>query len=149
LASPRAIVKVVAVGDQLETGDLIQFVNTFAVNDHAQVAFSAYGKGQQPLGIFLASPVPPQISSVAIKTKRGRPRLIVDGTGLITNDSTIEINGTTLGDIAYPEAFKQAGGTTTRLVSTDSRLGQILIAGQQAQVSVNNPLTATQSAPFS
>lgn len=60
---------------------------------------------------------------------------------MITNDTVIEINGVPLDAIDYPSDFREDGGFTTRLVSRDSRLEQLLSPGQAIQVTVFNSLT--------
>ncbi len=149
LASPSAIVKVVAVGDQLPTGETIRVIDTFALNDLGQVAFFAYGKKDKtkPLGVYLATPPAPAIASIKLKSKKGSLQLRVNGNAMITNDTVIEINGVPLGAIDYPSDFREDGGTTTQLVSRDSRLEQLIPSGQTVQVMVYNSLTNLRSAP--
>lgn len=64
---------------------------------------------------------------------------------MITNDTVIEINGVPLDAIDYPSDFREDGGFTTRLVSRDSRLEQLLSPGQAIQVTVFNSLTNLRS----
>ncbi|MGH9763889.1 MAG: hypothetical protein ACREDR_42965 [Blastocatellia bacterium] len=142
------MLKVAAAGDNLDTGEIIKFINSFALNDHGQVAFTAYGTGHQPLGLFLATPAQPSITSAKLKTKGGVLQLVLDGANFITNDSVIQVNGTALQNLKYPVAFQQAGGTITRLVSKDPNLSQLLQAGQMVQITVINSLTAQTSAGF-
>jgi len=136
LASPRAAIKVVAVGDQLPTGETIRVIDTFALNDLGQVAFFAYGKKNKtnPLGVFVATPVKPSITSIKLKHKKGTLQLRVNGHAMITNDTVIEINGVPLDVIDYPSDFRVDGGFTTRVVSRDPRLEQMLSPGQMAQM---------------
>ena len=151
LASSKASIKVVAVGDQLPTGETIRVIDTFALNDLGQVAFFAYGKknGTKPLGVYLATPVSPRISSIKLKQKTGGFQLRVNGAGMITNDTVVEIDGIALGALDYPMDYREDGGTITRVVSRDSRLAQLLQPGQTVQVSVYNPLTNLRSAAVS
>jgi hypothetical protein len=148
LASTKAIVKVVAVGDRLPTGEKIRQIDTFALNDFGQVAFFAYGRKdkEKPLGVFLASPAAPEITSVKLKRKKGVLELRVNGSAMITNDTVIEINGIALEQISYPADYQENGGTTTRVVSRDARLEQLIQPGQTAQVTVFNSLTNLRSA---
>ncbi|HSB09663.1 MAG TPA: hypothetical protein VLM38_09275 [Blastocatellia bacterium] len=148
LASPRASIKVVAVGDQLPTGETIRVIDTFALNDLGQVAFFAYGKknGTKPLGVYLATPVPPRITSIKLKQKAGGFQLRVNGTGMITNDTVVETNGIALGALDYPIDYREDGGTITRVVSRDPRLAQLLQPGQTVLVTAYNPLTNLRSA---
>jgi hypothetical protein len=147
LASPRAILKVVAVGDRLPTGEKIRAIDTFALNDLGQVAFFAYGtKGKtKPLGVYAASPLAPTISKIKLKRKSSGLELRVNGNGMITNDTVIEINGVALQDLSYPLDFQENGGTTTRVVSRDRRLEQLMEPGQTVQVTVFNSLTNLRS----
>jgi hypothetical protein len=147
LASPKAIVKVVAIGDQIATGETIRVIDTFALNDLGQVAFFAYGKKDKtkPLGVYVATPVSPQIKKIKLKSKRGVLELRVNGNAMITNDTVIEINGVPLGAIDYPSDFREDGGFTTRVVSRDPRLEQLISSGQTVQVTVFNSLTNRRS----
>ena len=144
LASPQAIVKVVAVGDRVEGGRIAD-IDTYATNDLGEVAFVALDKRRRPLGIFKAAPVMPGIQSVRLRRKHGAPELLVDGVALITNDSVIEINGVGLGALDYPTDYREDGGTTTRIVSRDLRLGELLQPGQTVQVTIYNALTNQHS----
>ncbi|MEW6212265.1 MAG: choice-of-anchor tandem repeat NxxGxxAF-containing protein, partial [Acidobacteriota bacterium] len=104
LASPQAIVKVAAIGDALPTGGKIKSITSFALNDFNQVAFYAEVKNG-PKGVFLATPLAPEIRKIKLKRKRGRLELRVDGTAMITGDTVIEINGVALDEISYPQEF--------------------------------------------
>jgi hypothetical protein len=149
MASTKAIIKVVAVGDRLPTGEKIRAIDTFALNDLGQVAFFAYGTKAKtkPLGVYAASPLPPTISKIKLKHKSSSLELRVNGNGMITNDTVIEINGTALQDLSYPLDFQENGGTTTRVVSRDARLEQLIPEGQAIQVTVYNSLTNLRGAP--
>jgi hypothetical protein len=151
LASPKAILKVVAVGDRLPTGEKIRSINSFALNNLGQVAFFANGSASilnpNPLGVFLATPNPPQITSVKLKQKKNVLQLRVNGTSMITNDTVIEINGVALNAIDYPSDFRENGGTITQVVSRDARLEQMMPSGQTVQVTVYNSLTNLRSVP--
>lgn len=72
-----------------------------------------------------------------------------NGKPMITNDTVIEINGVPLGAIDYPSDFREDGGFTTRVISRDARLEQLIAAGQTVQVTVFNSLTNLRSAPMS
>jgi hypothetical protein len=145
LASPQAIIKVAAIGDNLPTGGKIKEITSFALNDFGQVAFYAEVKNG-PKGIFLATPLAPEIRKIKLKRKRGRLELRVDGSAMITNDTVIEINGVALDEMSYPESFRENGGTTRRTVSRDSRLEELIPEGQSVQVAVFNRLTRLRSA---
>jgi hypothetical protein len=149
LASPTAILKVVGVGDRLPSGEKIREIFTFSLNNLGQVAFFAYGQTGEnmPLGVYLATPIPPAITSAKIKDKAAGIQLIINGQGFITNDSIIQINGQRV-KTEYPADFQESGGTTTRLISRDPQLAQLLPVGQSIQVTVINPLTARQSETF-
>ena len=149
LASPSAMVKVVAVGDLLPTGETIRVIDTFALNDLGQVAFFAYGKKDKtkPLGVYLATPPAPAITSIRLKSKKGSLQLRVNGNAMITSDTVIEINGVVLTAIDYPSDFQEDGGFTTRVVSRDARLEQLIPEGQTVQMTVFNSLTNLRSAP--
>lgn len=156
LASETAIVKVAAVGDLLPTDQKIGDILTFALNDKGQVAFFAYGKLKDPrgintnvLGLFIATPDVPKMKSVKLKRKGGGLDLRVTGKAMITNDTVIEINGVALNALEYPHDFHEEGGFTTRVISRDARLEQLIPAGQTVQVTVFNSLTNLRSAPFS
>ena len=45
LASPKAMVKVVAIGDRLPTGEKLPGVSAFATNNLGQIAFFAHSNG--------------------------------------------------------------------------------------------------------
>ena len=147
LASPKAILKVVAIGDMLPTGEEVREINSFALNDLNQVAFFAGGKkgGKDPIGLYVATPAQPEIKSIKLKRKQGSLELRVNGKAMIANDTIIEINGVALGELSYPAEFKQDGGTTTRVVSRDARLEQLIAPGQSVQVIIYNPLTNLRS----
>ena len=149
LASPRAMVKAVAVGDQLPTGETIRVIDTLTLNDLGQVAFFAYGKKDKtkPLGVYVATPLAPSIMSIKLKHKNGGFQLRVNGKAMITNDTVIEINGVRLDAIDYPSDFRENGGFTARVVSRDPRLDQLLQPGQTVQVTVFNSLTNLRSNP--
>jgi hypothetical protein len=150
MASPNAIVKIVAVGDTLPTGETIGEINSYSLNEAGQVAFVAYRRPGElgPLGLWVASPVPPSIRKAKVKMKGGTPVLVVNGSGFITNDSVIEINGTALGMTDYPADFQENGGTTTRVVSSDPRIAELIPPGSTVQVTVLNRLTGLASTPF-
>jgi hypothetical protein len=148
LASPRAIIKVVGVGD-LINGEKIARIDTFALNDLGQIAFFALDKNNKTLGVFKAAPVAPLIESLKLKHRRAALELRVTGNAMITNDTVIEINGVPLGAIGYPSDSRQDGGTTTRVISRDAHLEQLIAAGQTVQVTVFNSLTNLRSAPMS
>jgi len=61
----------------------------------------------------------------------------------------IEINGMALGGLSYPTEFQENGGTTTRVISRDPRLEQMMQSGQPVQVTVFNSLTNLRSAVVS
>lgn len=156
LASSRAMVKVVAIGDVLANGDRVggfrplnfpRYVPAIALNDQGEIAFPAYNEKGVFLGIFRAAAVTPVIKSVKLKRKRGVMELRVTGTGFIANDAEIRINGVSLGELSYPDAFQQDGGTTARVVSRDRRLGELLPPGETVEVRVHNPLTVKLSEP--
>jgi hypothetical protein len=146
LASPNAILKVVAVGDKLPAGGRVRDITSFALNDFSQVAFYAEADNG-PKGIYLATPLPPLIKKVKLKHRSTGPEMIIKGSGFITNDSLIEINGVAMTRMSYPESFRQNGGTTTRVVSRDFRLDELIRAGGSVEVRVLNPLTNLRSAP--
>lgn len=151
LASPKAVLKVVGIGDRLPTGEKIRSINSFALNNLGQVAFFANGSANafytMPLGVFLATPVAPTITAIKLKHKKsGLLMLCVDGNGLITNDTVIEVNGLPLGELSYPTEFQENGGTTTRVMSRDSQIEQMMQSGQPLQVTVFNSLTNLRSA---
>lgn len=152
LASPRAIVKVVGIGDRLPTGEKIRSINSFSLNNLGQVAFFANGSASilnpNPLGVYLATPVAPQITSIKLKHKKGSLQLRVNGSAMITNDTVVEINGVPLNAIDYPLAFREDGGTTTQVVSRDAMLQQLIPEGQTVQVTLFNSLTNLRSAPM-
>lgn len=145
LASPRAIIKVVAVGD-LINGEKIARIDTFALNDLGQIAFFALDKHNKTLGVFKAAPVAPLIESLKLKHRRGALELRVTGNAMITNDTVIEINGVALSAIDYPSDFWEDGGFTTRVVSRDGQLEQLIPSGQTVRVTVYNSLTNLRSA---
>jgi hypothetical protein len=116
------------------------------LNDFGQVAFVADGKHGRAFGVYIATPVGPQIESVKLKQKQGSLELRVNGTGFITKDTVIEINGETLVSMSYPADFQEDGGTTRRVVSRDRRLEDLLPAGQTVEVTVYNSLTNLRSA---
>jgi hypothetical protein len=66
---------------------------------------------------------------------------------MITNDTVIEVNGVPLGALDYPSDFRVDGGFTTRVVSRDPRLDQLIQEGQTVQVTVSNSLTNLRSTP--
>lgn len=96
----------------------------------------------------MATPVAPAITSIKLKRKRGTLELRVNGNAMITNDTVIEINGAPVDAIDYPSDFRVNGGFTTRVVSRDARLEQLIPAGQTVQLRVFNPLTNLRSIPF-
>ena len=153
LASSRAVLKVAGIGDRLQTGEKIRGINSFALNNLGQVAFFANGSASilnpDPLGVYLATPNPPQITSIKLKEKKAGFQLRVNGNAMITNDTVIEINGVPLNTINYPADSREEGGTTTQVVSRDPRLAQLITDGQAVQVVAFNPLTNLRSAPVS
>jgi hypothetical protein len=150
MASPTAILKIVAVGDVLPSGETIGEINTYSLNEAGQVAFVAYRRAGEigPLGLWVASPARPSIRATRLKMKASGPMLVVNGSGFITNDSVIEINGTPLGVTYYPSDFQENAGTTTRIVSNDPRIRELVPPGSTVQVTVLNPLTGLASAAF-
>jgi hypothetical protein len=148
LASTKAILKVAALGDEIAPGVVMKGLGRFSLNDLGQVAFLPYGdkRFREPLGLYLASPRTPEIKSVKLKRKKGGLELRVNGSAMITNDTIIEINGTPITDLSYPEDFRESGGTITRVTSRDARLEQLIPEGQSVQVTVFNSLTNLRSA---
>ena len=146
LASATAVVKVVAVGDVLPSGQTVRSTYRFAFNDRGQIAFVADGK-KNSIGAFLVTPVAPKIKTIQLKRVAGALELRIGGAALITNDTIIEINGVTLAALDYPATYREDGGTTTRVVSHDPRLGELLLPGRAAEVTVYNPLTNQRSNP--
>jgi hypothetical protein len=138
MASPTAMLKIVAVGDILPNGETIGEINTYSLNEAGQVAFVAYRKEGElgPLGLWVASPVAPSIRKAKLKMKSDGPALMVNGSGFITNDSVIEISGVALNVTDYPSDFQENGGTTTRIVSTDPRIQELVPPGSTVQVTV-------------
>ena len=151
LASPKAIVKVVGIGDRLPTGEKIRSINSFSLNNLGQVAFFANGSASilnpKPLGVYLATPAAPSISSIKVKHKPAGLQLRVNGNAMIPGDTVIEINGIPVGAIDYPADSKQDGGFTTQVISRDPQLEQLMAEGQTVQVTVFNSLTNLRSAP--
>jgi hypothetical protein len=147
LASSKAMLKIAATGDEIAPGAIPKKLGSFAINDLGQVAFLAYGdkRFREPLGLFLASPRTPEIGSIKLKRKKRGLELRVNGSAMITNDTTIEINGTPLGDLSYPEGFREDGGTTTRVVSRYPRLDQLIQQGESVEITVFNSLTNLRS----
>jgi hypothetical protein len=143
MASPTAILKIVAVGDILPSGETIGEIITYSLNEAGQVAFVAYRRPGElgPLGLWVASPVAPTIRKAKLKVKEGGPILMVNGSGFITNDSVIEINGAALGNTDYPTDFQENGGTTTRIVSSDPAILDLVSPGSTVRVTVRNRLT--------
>jgi hypothetical protein len=91
--------------------------------------------------------VAPEIRSIKLKSKKGSLQLRVNGNAMIINDTVIEINGVPIGAIDYPSEFREDGGATTRVVSRDSRLEQLIPSGQTVQVTVYNSLRNLGSTP--
>jgi hypothetical protein len=151
LASPNALLKVIATGDQLSSGETLRLIDSFALNDHGQIAFFAYGRKdhRKPLGVFLATPHAPQITKIKFKRKNGSLQLSVNGNAMITNDTLIEIDGAPLEALDYPAGFREDGGTTMQVISRDMQLEQRLPVGRSVQVTVYNPLTNQRSSPKS
>jgi hypothetical protein len=157
LASPTAMVKVVAIGDVLPNGDRLAGFSSsdlpddipgFAMNDESNLAFSAYKQNGVLVGIFLATPARPTIQSVRLKREDRTPKLLVTGGGFIANDGEIRINGKLLKELSYPDEFLESGGTTTRIVSRDPLLEELLVAGTPVEIEVHNRLTGKLSEPF-
>jgi hypothetical protein len=136
------MVKVVAAGDALPTGETVREVTGYALNNAGQVAFTSSLQGA-----YLATPVVPAITRVRVKEGTKGLQLQVDGTGFITNDTVIEVDGVALDAMQYPEGAREVGGTTRRVRGKDARLGELIGPGQEVQVSVVNPLTGQRSAP--
>jgi hypothetical protein len=149
LASTKAIVKVAAVGDRLPTGEKIKGIDAFSLNNLGQVAFFAHFNDSEfdAIGLYLATPTTPALNAIQAKGPAESPKLIIEGQNFITNDSTILINGQPVAT-TYPTGFQQNGGTTTRLISQDPQLAQLLPPGQSVQITVTNSLTARQSTPM-
>jgi hypothetical protein len=149
MASPAAIVKIVAVGDVLPSGDQIGEIDTYSLNENGEVAFFAYKQPgeKKALGVYKASPVAPSIRSVRLKHRATGVQLKVTGAGFIINDAVVEIDGQQLGAITYPSADAAGGGTTKKLLSDDPALAQ-LPAGKAVSVTVFNPLTGLRSGAF-
>jgi hypothetical protein len=149
MASPAAIVKIVAVGDVLPSGDQIGEIDTYSLNENGEVAFFAYKQPgeKKALGVYKASPVAPSIRSVRLKHRATGVQLKVTGAGFIINDAVVEIDGQPLGAITYPSADPAGGGTTKKLLSDDPALAQIP-TGKVVSVTVFNPLTGLRSGAF-
>lgn len=150
MGSPTAIVKVVAVGDILPNGEKIGEIDTYSLNEAGQVAFFAYRKKGKigPLGVWVASPVTPSINGAKLRIKSGVTTLVIKGSGFITNDSVIQVNGKQVSNMIYPADFQQNGGTITRLISTDPMLDELIPTGTTVQVTVVNKLTGLISGSF-
>ena len=146
LASEKAALSVVVPGDKLPGGDRLVSISSFTFNNKGQVAFFANGK-KQPLGAFLALPAKPKIQNVRLRPGDSGLELTVGGTAMIANDAIIEIDGVALEALDYPEADRETGGTSARIISRDPRLDQLLPTGHTVQVTVYNSLTNLRSKP--
>lgn len=144
LASPKAMLKIVAVGDEID-GAKIADIGSFSLNDQGQVAFFAFDKKNRTLGVFKATPITPEIKKVKLKNKNGNLELRINGTGFITNDTVIEVSGVALDVMSYPEDGREEGGTSFQVISRDGRLQQLLQAGQPVNITVFNALTNQRS----
>ena len=150
LSLGNAIVKVVALGDRLPTGEAIYRITSYALNNHGQVAFSAFlvdDNGTKSSGVFLCNPIKPSISSIKLKRRSQGLELQVNGSGLIINDTIIEINGMPLERMIYPKEFHEDGGLTTRVVSKDVRIEGLIPIGEPVEVRVLNRITGRRSEP--
>jgi hypothetical protein len=146
MGSPKGLLKVMATGDRAPTGEVIGDMPTFAINRMGQVAFFAVGKSGSPIGIVLATPNPPTVTSVKFKRKTGQ--LLVNGGPFIVGDSIIEVNGAPLATNEFPADFQSGDGSATRIVSADSELDQLVPPGKTVQITVFNGMTNLRSAPF-
>ncbi len=143
LSDGTATVKVVAQGDRLPSGMRLDEVLAYDLNDRGQVAFYA-----QSDALYIAEPVAPNVASAKLRAKGGQLVLQLKGTGFVTNGSTIEIDGTPLDDVEYPESARRDDGTTKSIRSTDPRLDDLVAPGATVSVTVYDALTGLRSAPF-
>jgi Zn-dependent metalloprotease len=99
-----------------------------------QTALAAHG--------LATAPVIPGISSVKLKNAK----LTIDGSAFETGGAVVEIDGTALGSLKYPKAYRRKG-LSTRMTTKDARVGA-LARGVSVVVTVYNPVSGARSAPF-
>ena len=74
-------------------------------------------------------------------------KLVLDGQHFLVGDAIMEIDGTPVTRIKYPEEFRLPNGQTTRIVSKSDVTG-LMPRGQQVMITVFNPSTGKRSDPF-
>lgn len=154
LASSHAMLRVVQAGDRLPTGQIIETVSHYSLNNLNQVAFNAFedngfqNGSPRPVGVFIATPVAPAVESIKLKSKRSGAKLIVKGSAMVAGDAVVEIDGVALEALGYPSKSRNDDGTARVVTSTDARLDALIPQGATVQVTVFNPLTGKRSEPF-
>jgi|GEM_PF-2020788 len=95
---------------------------------------------------FTISPIP-RISSVEF-VAGATPRLRVSGSGFLTDNAVVEINGAVVGSMRFPLPFNLPDGTSTRIDAAGQQLFQALPVNTQVRITVLNRLTNVRSEPF-
>ncbi|HQR38238.1 MAG TPA: S8 family serine peptidase [Blastocatellia bacterium] len=83
------------------------------------------------------------------KAGNGKLSLIVDGSAIRVGEAQLFVGDTLLGSIKFPARQQLGDGTTTRIVSKDSRLKSLIPAGATVQITVHHPTTGQVSAALS
>lgn len=90
---------------------------------------------------------PDAISIASVSYKKNK--LTVTGTGFLTGDSVVEVDGVELAKTKYPKRYRNPDGTTNGVVGKQKGLGQELVpSGATVQVTILNRATGLRSAPF-
>jgi subtilisin family serine protease len=89
----------------------------------------------------------PDLVITQIKFKKGGGKLVVDGAGFTTDDSILEIDGTTVNKVKYPSEYRLPNGDTTRLM-TKSDVSALLPKGVEVAITVFTPSSGKRSEPF-
>jgi hypothetical protein len=106
------------------------------------VAGAVPGSGLLTVG----DPLAPEIVSARLLRPTRGPKLVVDGARLPVEGAVLELNGVRIGNARAPAPFHLPDGSTTRLVSRDSRLAEIFGQGP-VFVRVVDEATGVTSAP--
>jgi hypothetical protein len=106
------------------------------------VAAAVPGSGLLTVG----DPLAPEIVSARLLRPTRGPKLVVDGARLPVEGAVLELNGVRIGNVRAPARFHLPDGSTTRLVSRDSRLAEIFGQGP-VFVRVVDEATGVTSAP--
>jgi len=98
---------------------------------------------------FTISSVPRITSARINQATASKPiRFVVEGSGFITGDAVIEVNGSPFSQTFYPATGALPCGTSVKIQARGAEVTEKLPAGVEVNITVFNRRTSVRSAPF-